>query len=360
MKFIHCADLHLASRLESRFSPDQAHRRRDELFETFRRLADEAVRSEVAAILICGDIFDEGKPRSAAKKRFIEIVSTHPEVDFLCLSGNHDESLAEEEDLPKNLLCFGDEWKKYTYGEVNIWGIEINEWNYNLIYSGFRPDVGKTNVVMLHGQVCEYAAEPSFGTIVLPSLADTGIDYLALGHIHSFRQKQLDSRGVWCYSGCLEGRGYDECGEKGYVLLETDKEGVRSHFVPFSKRTIFEIECCIEGLKGVYEIENRVLESVSHIAPENLVRLKLTGSIDTGVQLRTDALEELLKKRFFHAEVKSAVKPLIRPEDHLDQLSLRGEFVRMVLGADNLPDEEKNRIIRCGFLALMDEEVDEL
>ena len=79
---------------------------------------------------------------------------------------------------------------------------------------------------MLHGMVSEYGQEKKeshFGICV-----DGGIDYLALGHVHSFRQEKLDEQGIWCYSGCLEGRGFDECGTKGYVMLET----VAQHLVP--------------------------------------------------------------------------------------------------------------------------------
>ena len=53
------------------------------------------------------------------------------------------------------------------------------------------------------------------------------IDYLALGHIHKYKQAELDQRGVYCYSGCLEGRGFDECGEKGFVLLDIDEESLK-------------------------------------------------------------------------------------------------------------------------------------
>jgi exonuclease SbcD len=47
--------------------------------------------------------------------------------------------------------------------------------------------------------------------ISLKELKNKAIDYLALGHIHSYKMEQLDSRGVYCYPGCLEGRGFDEC-----------------------------------------------------------------------------------------------------------------------------------------------------
>ena len=53
-------------------------------------------------------------------------------------------------------------------------------------------------------------------------IAASGADYLALGHIHYNVVEPLDSRGVYAYSGCLEGRGFDETGEKGFVLIEVE------------------------------------------------------------------------------------------------------------------------------------------
>ena len=48
-------------------------------------------------------------------------------------------------------------------------------------------------------------------------LKNKNIDYLALGHVHKYKMEKLDNRGIYCYSGCLEGRGFDECGDKGCV-----------------------------------------------------------------------------------------------------------------------------------------------
>ena len=43
MKFIHCADLHLDSKLESNMSREQAAERRNEILLTFKRIVDFAV-----------------------------------------------------------------------------------------------------------------------------------------------------------------------------------------------------------------------------------------------------------------------------------------------------------------------------
>ncbi|MEE1050917.1 MAG: metallophosphoesterase, partial [Lachnospiraceae bacterium] len=58
LKIIHCADLHLDSGMETRLSPDQAALRRSELLASFLRLVEYAAEEQVAAILLCGDLFD--------------------------------------------------------------------------------------------------------------------------------------------------------------------------------------------------------------------------------------------------------------------------------------------------------------
>ena len=58
--------------------------------------------------------------------------------------------------------------------------------------------------------------------LILASLA--GYSFV----IHKYKKEKLDNRGVYCYSGCLEGRGFDECGEKGLktavALLDNPKQ----------------------------------------------------------------------------------------------------------------------------------------
>ena len=74
----------------------------------------------------------------------------------------------------------------------------------------------------MHGQESDTDAKDKAEIINLKQLKNKNIDYLALGHIHTYKQSKLDNRGTYCYSGCLEGRGFDECGEKGFVLLNIE------------------------------------------------------------------------------------------------------------------------------------------
>ena len=50
-------------------------------------------------------------------------------------------------------------------------------------------------------------------------------------------------RDRYCYSGCLEGRGFDECGQKGFVVLDIDDEKLTAgfSFVPFAYRSLYTL-----------------------------------------------------------------------------------------------------------------------
>ena len=85
------------------------------------------------------------------------------------------------------------------------------------LYERIPYTAGSFNIVVLHGQI---ASVSGVDQVNLKRLQGENIDYLALGHIHSHSAEKLDSAGYYCYPGCLEGRGFDECGEKGFILLD--------------------------------------------------------------------------------------------------------------------------------------------
>ena len=148
MKLIHAADLHLGSRLDSRFSRELAEKRREEVRNSFRRMVDYADREGVRAILLSGDVFDSDKPFKKDKDFFYGVVEKHPAIDFLYLRGNHDKE-GDERSLD-NLKTFSHEWRSYAYGELVVSGIEITKDNATSLYSSLTLDGNKTNIVMLH------------------------------------------------------------------------------------------------------------------------------------------------------------------------------------------------------------------
>jgi DNA repair exonuclease SbcCD nuclease subunit len=194
--------------------------------------------------------------------------------------------------------------------------------------------------------------------VPLKLLRDKGIDYLALGHEHSFRLEALDGRGVWAYAGCPEGRGFDECGEKGCVLLDTDAPSeARVTFLKLNDRTLHELSVSLDGCASFGDVLHRVEAAIADIPSRDMVKIVLRGALPPEVVRDPVHLRKMLNERFYFARVKDECRLLVRPEDYLGDISLKGEFIRTVL-ASSLTDEQKQRTIECGLRALRGEEVD--
>lgn len=391
MKLIHCADLHLDSRLQTHLDQDRAKRRRDELLRNFARLSDYADRNGVEAILIAGDLFDRDTVSALARNTVLSVIEEHPQIRYYYLRGNHDtgdclrtaekgstlaggrlERIENNADsgtdrpagMPGNLFLFDSRWRTYpegASGNITISGIELSPETGADAFASFHADPQKFNIVMLHGEDSSRGDtdRPAGGrsaAISLRALRGRGIDYLALGHIHAYKEGPLDARGTYCYPGCLEGRGFDESGPHGFVLLDID-EGRRTmqrQFIPFARRTLFSLEVDVTGCRTTAGMRERILKALetAGCTHHDMADVVLCGEVDVECEMDVAFLRTDLEDRFFFARVTDRTVLSIDPADYLYDESLRGEFVRLVMNDPAVPEEEKAAVIRCGFRAM--------
>ncbi len=352
MKIIHCADIHLDAKMESSLPQQKAQERHYELLLQFERMIDYAKANEVRVVMIAGDLFDSTRLQSGTVRRVLDAIAAAREIDFLYLQGNHDEGrrLLEDFTLPDNLKLFQETWTSFTYDNVRITGAVLGRENCLDIYDSLQTDPDKINLVVLHGQTAAQAGEDR---ICLPRLKNRNIRYLALGHLHSYRQAPLDEEGVYCYAGCLEGRGFDECGEKGFVLLETDEKGLTSQFMPFAKRKLHDIGVDISGLDRMHGIADRMKEAAAQISSEDLVQFTLQGEVSPEADIDPAFLQKAMESFFYFVRIKDESCLHIDGAYRYDR-SLKGTFIRMVLDSDK-SDKEKEQMILCGLAALKGE-----
>lgn len=131
----------------------------------------------------------------------------------------------------------------------------------------------------MHGGISKISVKDTPNTINLKKLQNKNIDYLALGDYHTYQFDKLDMRGNYCYSGCPEGRGFDETGEKGFVLLNCERGNVQHQFIPFCKRTVHEINADIGAAASCADIESLVYGATKDVKADDLVRVNLTGAV---------------------------------------------------------------------------------
>ena len=352
MKLIHCGDIHLDSRMETNLSPEKARERNAEICATFTRMIRYGLDHGVKVLLIAGDLFDTCRASSQTVQFVMDRIRDAKEMDVLYLRGNHDEGDPfEGMDLPENLKFFGSDWTYYRYEDLVIAGVEPENWE--SFYEELELNPQDTNIVMLHGQT---STQPGRELICLPKLRGKSIRYLALGHIHSYQQEVLDLEGQWCYCGCLEGRGFDEVGEKGFVLVDAEHGRVKTEFVPFANRTMEEVVVDITGLTTVTQILSNLERAGAAVTSSSLVKFTLTGTHTLETQRDFRFLEKMLEPRYYFVKIKDESRLEIAREDYEHDISLKGEFIRMVLASDK-PEEEKEQIIRCGIQALLGQEV---
>ena len=131
MKIIHCADLHLDSKMTSNLSKEQAKERKMEILRTYSRMIEYAKNNDVKAIIIAGDLFDTRNVSATARNLVKDSITSNPDIDFYYLKGNHDSDnfISKLDEIPENLKLFSNQWTSYSYGNITITGLEIDKSN---------------------------------------------------------------------------------------------------------------------------------------------------------------------------------------------------------------------------------------
>jgi len=348
LKFIHTSDLHLDSALSSISSMSKARQRRGELTDTFYRIAQFAVSNQIDGIIVAGDMFDIANASFAVKKQVADIIANAKEVVFYLLSGNHDRKAFDDDFvamLPQNAILLKN-GVQYRHDNVTITAVDGQKADENSLP---QLPVETFNVVVAHGQIVSGNGEG----INPKKFASKNVDYFALGHIHSFSHGNIDRRGKWVYSGCPEGHGFDECGEKGFVIFDTVGN---VQFVPYCKRRCHEIEVDVTGLGSYVSQLEKIKKQIEGLSADDVYKIVLCGEVEPDVRIDTFALTNRLDHLFF---VKVVDKTITKFDwqKYSAEKSLKGEFFRVVNSLD-VSDEDKQYILKCGFAAMDGVEVD--
>lgn len=352
MKFIHTADLHLGSRLTSLPAGEVRDAKKRQLRKAFDEMVEYAKKHTINLIVMSGDVFDLPSPNKKDKELFYKTIKNNPDINFVYLKGNHDNKESFTEDYP-NLYLFSEEWKTYTFEDIKVSGIELSDNNASSLYSTLSLDKDDFNVVMMHGDI---TANRGKDAINLKKLINKNIDYLALGHIHKGLDTSLDSRGKLVYPGSLFGRGFDEEGEKGFYVVEVNDKKENHFFVPSSDNIVVVKEIDVSSTKDIVELNNLVKSEIKNIDKSAMVKLELVGKVSFDIDDLEKDIEEMLRNYFFYLKVNSEVRKHIVTTNYDNDLSLKGEFVRIVSSLET-SEENKDEILNIGLRLLEGEDI---
>ena len=351
LNIIHGADFHLDSPF-SGLSPERAAQRRGEQRDLLTRLAQLAREKQADLVLLSGDLMDGETVYRETAQALSQALGGIPCPVFLA-PGNHDcyspSSVYATLDWPDNV---------HIFTTPTMEGVDLPQLNCTVYgrafcsphetgspLAGFRAaEDGRLTLACLHGDT---APGSGYGPISQEEIAASGLDYLALGHVHQHSGLQRAGRTVWAYPGCPEGRGFDELGEKGVLYLEAEPGHVSAQFVPLCRRRYQDIRVDVTGSDPL----DAVLNALPPATEEDIYRITLTGACTAPDLAR---LQRALAPRFYGLTVRDETR---LPQDlwqRREEDSLTGLFLReMEQLCAKRPDDPVCRLAaRFGLAAL--------
>lgn len=336
VKILHIADLHLG-RKYTFLDEDKAKIR---YAESLLTLKDTIARFDDAKlVIISGDFFEEDCPLSAVDFA-IDLFSDYSDSFFAIACGNHDpyESKPVKYLMQKeisNVHIFSDCMERVELKEigVDLHGVSFCAPHcYTSLLSGFRaPDNDNIQIMVLHGDI---SPDSPYNPISKAEISESGLDYLALGHIHSFSGIN-NIGGTFCaYPGVLEPGGFDESGSCGAIYGDVGKGFCNLEFYSMSKREHIILDVDISNMHSEEEMISKIKTSV---CKDNLYKVVLCG-FRGGFLPSPKLYKDLFDCFYIEFDDKSTNNENIL--DYTDEMSLRGKTASALIKLKNTCDNE--------------------
>lgn len=348
---LHGADFHLDSPF-SGLSPEQAARRRQEQRGLLDRLVTLANEEKADVVLLSGDLLDgDNLYRETAQTLARTLGSILCPV--MIAAGNHDYLRGGRGyDLiqwPENVHIFTPEMEKICLPEKKI---VVYGRSFVSAYMAESPlnglnveeDDSWLKLMCVHGDV---GGQNTYGPITLQQIEESGLDYLALGHVHRFDGLKKQGRTWWAYPGSPEGRGFDETGEKGVLILQAEPGQVSSRFVSLAHHKYEWIRVDVSGKEPL----QAVMEVLPGNTEQDIYRIELVGSCAC---VDLPAMQRNLAPKFYSLTIRDHTRLPVDLWEKREEDSLTGLFLRCMW--DKCQKEPENECyqlaVRFGLAAL--------
>ncbi|MBR5381660.1 MAG: DNA repair exonuclease, partial [Oscillospiraceae bacterium] len=275
VKIIHSADFHLDSPFDSLPEKKALERRREQrvLLESLAELAE---RERADLLLLSGDLFDSSVCYYETCETLLRVLSSIRARIFIS-PGNHDyycdRSPYAVMEFPENVHVFTSPViRSVELPDLGcrVYGAAFTSQSSRSLLRGFAaPDDGMINLMALHGDL----TGDRYNFISTHDIESSGLDYLALGHIHAFSGICSAGKTFYAYPGCTEGRGFDETGKKGVIAGSVSKGAAKLRFVPLPGRQYRVVDADVSGSDPASAAAAAITEAMKN----DVVRVVLRG-----------------------------------------------------------------------------------
>lgn len=342
LRILHAADLHLDSPFEA-LGASKAALRRGEQRDLLGRIADLALAEKVDLVLFAGDLLDSDNTFHETGEELIRSLS-RISVPVFIAPGNHDyyseRSPYARLKLPDNIHIFSrheiDCVELPTLG-ARVYGAAFTDRRSEGLLRGFHAErtEGVFNLLCLHGEVG--VRDSVYDPISEEELAQSGLDYAALGHVHSSSGLRRAGATWYAWPGCAEGRGFDETGEKSVYVVELTDQGCTIEPRCVASRRYETLEVDISDAEPLLVIHTQLPDETVR----DVYRIYLRGETDAPPDLTR--LHENLAEFFFELQLRDETHLRADVWERAGDDSLRGLFLTKLRERYNAATTERER-----------------
>lgn len=401
IKLLHTADLHFGIKFLG--FGEKGKELRQAVQEVLKRIVDLALRENVDLVLMAGDLFDSNTVSKKLVDYAISELKRLGDIPVCILPGTHDSydrssvyRRVEFQDV-SNIHIFTDkphmphsntkdngenppspplikggkggfldetnsiifpELDLTIYGRANL----ANTGSDSPISGLIKSDETKYHVAMAHGEIAiegKYAGD--YYPIELKDIAESKMDYIALGHWHRLMDfSQGDVKAFYC--GVPETLSFDEREDSGCVLLvELDDSVVNVKKERVGKYVWKTLNLDVED----YDSDDELISEISKSSDTDvLLRVNIGGVQRLEIDFDEEHIAGGLEDKFFHVEIRWDDLKIVPDSLSLDaypETTVPGQFLRLMLKRIEESDETEKPVLQealhLGFALLKGKEV---
>lgn len=356
LKVFHMADMHLGTDF-AYLDKERSAVRKNEIRLSFYSQIEKAYNKGVRVFLLSGDIFDSTVASKEDTDMLCNVFMRFSDCNFFVCFGNHDYLDSDKysllcEQFGENVYIFNHDIGVYEFDEYRVYGISFcDAFQENSLLDGFvAQNDEKINIMVIHGDIVKGS---KYNPILTPMIEESGLDYLALGHVHMYSGVNKLKNTYYCYPGTHEGKGFDELGDKGGVYLEIEKGSVSYEFMPGCVRKHIELHINAGNTESAPILINKIISQMDD--PKNLYKIIIEGEISRDLIINPESIAKTLEEYAFFVKVYDQTELMINPDDYLEENSLLGGFVREVkkkLDDESQDNEHWQKVLKKGFQLL--------
>ncbi|WP_421617455.1 metallophosphoesterase family protein [Brevibacillus sp. TJ4] len=357
LKFIHSADIHLDAPLHH--LSELYDLRQDDLRRTMRNIRDLVLERQADFWLIAGDMLEHHGGRRATALFLSDLFASVAPVPVCIAPGNHDpwrdDSFYQSISWPANVFWFTPEWGAFEFPEK---GCVIYGWGFpqpHVYDSPLDSFPGKLSgyahhLMVLHASVTSAKAEEHdpYAPVSVQQLADTGMDYIALGHIH--KPVQFLHPGKMqpfaAYPGTPEALTAKEEGERCVLYGELDDAGkLHLEAVPVQQRQVSKRQISIAGAHTMEQVVEQIERELANEPEENMVYVTLSGERAAHFTPALGVLEQRFARRFFLIRFRDESWPDVDEQKLIAEGGVFGRWLALLADAEQRAGSEEERQI---------------